>query len=256
MNKFGRRFSEKYKQQVREIYREQGLEKAYRFVLDMFPGTQKRTIKSWVDKEFGTRVQEIRKRAASRDKANNPAEVADRAKRSTASARLKRSKSEEFRRRRTGYSASWARNNRERVRELDRKYWHEGDRKQKRYAYVKKRKKEDLEFHLRENLRSRLFGLLRKSLISKGDMGRTHELIGCSLEELGQHLRSLYKPEMTDENYGEWHVDHIRPCASFELGNEEQLRECFHYTNLQPLWAEENRAKGDKLPESLAPTLV
>jgi hypothetical protein len=54
-------------------------------------------------------------------------------------------------------------------------------------------------------------------------------------------------------NYGlhGWHVDHIIPCASFDLTDPEQQRQCFHYTNLQPLWAEDNLRKSDKLPHEL-----
>jgi hypothetical protein len=53
---------------------------------------------------------------------------------------------------------------------------------------------------------------------------------------------------MTWENYGPvWHVDHIRPCASFDLTDPAQQRECFHFSNLQPLFAAENLAKGDKI---------
>jgi hypothetical protein len=51
---------------------------------------------------------------------------------------------------------------------------------------------------------------------------------------------------MNWENQGEWHIDHIRPCASFNLDNEEERYQCFHYTNLQPLWTEDNLIKSDK----------
>ena len=55
------------------------------------------------------------------------------------------------------------------------------------------------------------------------------------------------KPGMTRENYGKWHIDHIRPCSSFDLSKPEEQSICFHYSNLMPLWAEENLKKGSKL---------
>ena len=73
-------------------------------------------------------------------------------------------------------------------------------------------------------------------------------LIGCSYTDLRKHLENLFSPGMTWENNGRhgWHIDHIRPCASFDLTDPEQQKQCFHYTNLQPLWAKDNPAKSDK----------
>ena len=51
---------------------------------------------------------------------------------------------------------------------------------------------------------------------------------------------------MSWENYGKWHIDHIKPCASFNLLEEDEQKKCFHYTNLQPLWAKDNLKKGGK----------
>lgn len=72
-------------------------------------------------------------------------------------------------------------------------------------------------------------------------------LIGCSIEDLRAHIESQFQPGMTWENYGKWHVDHIRPCVSFNLLDPMQQQECFHYTNLQPLWAEDNIKKGGRV---------
>ena len=52
---------------------------------------------------------------------------------------------------------------------------------------------------------------------------------------------------MTWDNYGEWHIDHIKPCSSFNMLIEEERKRCFHYTNLQPLWAIDNIKKSDKI---------
>jgi hypothetical protein len=72
------------------------------------------------------------------------------------------------------------------------------------------------------------------------------ELIGCTVAELRQHLEAQFVDGMNWDNYGRdgWHVDHIRPCASFDLADPDQQRQCFHYSNLQPLWAADNIRKG------------
>ena len=72
------------------------------------------------------------------------------------------------------------------------------------------------------------------------------ELLGCTPEEVRNHLQSQFTEGMTWGNHGQhgWHVDHIRPCASFDMSEPEQQKACFHYTNLQPLWAEDNFKKG------------
>ena len=55
---------------------------------------------------------------------------------------------------------------------------------------------------------------------------------------------------MTWENYGEWHIDHRKPCASFDLTKEEEQKMCFHFTNLQPMWASMNISKGKAFDEA------
>ena len=77
--------------------------------------------------------------------------------------------------------------------------------------------------------------------------GTTIKLLGCNINELRFYLEGKFIDGMSWDNYGEWHIDHIRPCASFDLTDPEQQKKCFHYTNLQPLWAEDNLSKGDKI---------
>jgi hypothetical protein len=79
--------------------------------------------------------------------------------------------------------------------------------------------------------------------------GRTLEMLGCSLEYFKQYLEERFQPGMSWENRDRWHIDHILPCASFDLADTEQQRKCFHYTNMQPLWAGDNMKKSDSLPE-------
>lgn len=72
------------------------------------------------------------------------------------------------------------------------------------------------------------------------------EMLGCSVEDLKTKLEAQFQSGMSWDNYGRtgWHIDHIRPCASFDLSDPMQQAECFHYTNLQPLWALDNMKKG------------
>ena len=72
-------------------------------------------------------------------------------------------------------------------------------------------------------------------------------LLGCTLKELKVYLEDQFVEGMSWENYGEWEVDHIMPCASFDLTDEVQQQRCFHYSNLQPLFAVENRQKSAKI---------
>lgn len=106
---------------------------------------------------------------------------------------------------------------------------------------LQKRRDEDPKYRVMMALHCRLY------MAVKEKKGKTMELIGCSKEDLTKHLESKFRDEMTWENYGEWHIDHIRPCASFNLEDPEEQKKCFHWTNLQPLWAVENMAKGAKL---------
>lgn len=75
----------------------------------------------------------------------------------------------------------------------------------------------------------------------------TFELIGCSEGQLNEHIESQFEPWMSWENYGsEWHVDHIKPCAAFDLSVDSERLACFHYTNLRPLRALDNWRKSSR----------
>ena len=103
----------------------------------------------------------------------------------------------------------------------------------------KKRLASDPAFRITENCRNRL-GLAVKS---KSD--NTLNLIGCTGALLKKHLESKFLPGMSWSNYGlhGWHIDHIKPCAAFNLLLASEQRTCFRYTNLQPLWAKDNLRK-------------
>lgn len=70
--------------------------------------------------------------------------------------------------------------------------------------------------------------------------------LGCSVVELKLYLESKFLPGMDWNNYGKWHVDHIKPLSAFDLTDVEQFKEAVHFTNLQPLWAPDNIRKRNK----------
>jgi len=78
----------------------------------------------------------------------------------------------------------------------------------------------------------------------------TIKLIGCDVKELKSHLEKQFTDGMNWENYGKWHIDHIIPCASFDLTDPQQQKKYFHYSNLQPLWAVDNIRKSDKVVDN------
>lgn len=80
-------------------------------------------------------------------------------------------------------------------------------------------------------------------------MDSTMALVGCTPDQLRTHLEMQFLEGMTWENYGKWHIDHIRPCVAFDMGDPEEQRKCFHYSNLQPLWAFDNHSKGGKVTD-------
>ena len=108
------------------------------------------------------------------------------------------------------------------------------------------RRKNNASYRMRFSLSSRILHALN----GKRKSASTMTLIGCTIEELWLHLESQFTEGMHRNNRGinGWHIDHIVPCAAFDLTDPEQQKICFHYTNLQPLWAEDNLRKSDKLP--------
>lgn len=109
--------------------------------------------------------------------------------------------------------------------------------------YFKNRKKTDPLFKLSINIRSRTgLAFKNKGLRKKSN---TKDMLGCSFEEMREHLVSQFTDGMTLENYGEWHIDHIIPLSSAK--SEKELISLAHYKNLQPLWAEDNLIKGNKI---------
>lgn len=134
-------------------------------------------------------------------------------------------------------------NNIEKIK-IANKNWRQNN-KYKLNEYYRLKAKNDLNFRLARNIRSRIKATIKGHIKSQSSL----ELLGCSLEQVRQHIESKFQEGMGWNNwsfYG-WHIDHIRPISSFDLSDPVQQEQCFHYTNLQPLWAKDNLSKGDKI---------
>lgn len=110
-------------------------------------------------------------------------------------------------------------------------------------SYRRNKRKNDINYYLRTKIRSRILRALKRN--SKKDS--SYQLLGCSIQFLKEYLESKFQQGMSWNNRDKWHIDHILPCSSFDLSKEENQRKCFHYSNLQPLWAKDNLLKSDKI---------
>lgn len=111
-------------------------------------------------------------------------------------------------------------------------------RNENKGKYLRDKYKNDIQYKLAKNLRGRI----RHSLKA----GSAERDLGCSIQDLKLRLEILFLPGMTWANYGKWHIDHIRPLSSFDLTDRKQFLQACNFTNLQPLWAKDNLAKGAK----------
>lgn len=76
----------------------------------------------------------------------------------------------------------------------------------------------------------------------------TIEYLDCSINYLKNLFEYLFEgTNMNWNNYGEWEIDHVIPCSSFDFTKEEDIKKCFHWTNLQPLYKLENIKKSNKI---------
>lgn len=172
------------------------------------------------------------------------------------------------------YSAKYWIENKEKIREYQKQYYLDHIEMQKEYSskyweenkekikinidnwkvanpnyhrdYMKNRYHSNLNHKITTNLRTRFYHAIKDNTKSKSIL----TLIGCSLEFLKNYLEGQFDGNMNWGNHGSyWEIDHIKPCALFDLSQEEDQKLCFHYTNLQPLKWVENRSKGKKYEE-------
>ena len=153
-------------------------------------------------------------------------------------------------------SKEWLKKNKERRREYRKKYneinsevnkikckiWYSKN-KPRVNEYYRKRKLTDRLF----NLRCVIASLIRTCLKSNGysKKSKTYKILGCTIEEFKVHLENQFTEGMNWDNQGNWHLDHIHPVSLAK--DEEEIIKLNHYTNFQPLWAEDNIRKSNKI---------
>jgi hypothetical protein len=149
---------------------------------------------------------------------------------------------------RSKFYKEWSKENREYLREKHTEWREDNKERVNKYKrdYERKRRSEDPKYRLGVRTRTAVWQLLKERGIKKTN--KTFELLGYTIEELMNHLEKQFVNGMTWDNYGEWHVDHIRPMSSFNFTSPEdpEFKECWRLENLQPLWWPDNLSKGPR----------
>jgi len=129
------------------------------------------------------------------------------------------------------YLDEWKEKNKQHIRNYDNNYYKKEDR------------------NIIKKMRARLHCALKNGRGVKKK--NTIDYLGCTIEEFKLYLKSKFTEGMTWDLLmcGEIHIDHIRPCSSFNLTKEDEIEKCFHYKNMQPLWAKDNLTKGANYEE-------
>jgi len=146
----------------------------------------------------------------------------------------------------------WREENPDKVKELKKNWLDKNPEKRKQYRenykprkqeQRKERRDSDPVFNLTNRLRCRLWKYLKILNITKKN--KTFDIVGCSPQFLKEHLETQFTDGMSWDNRCEWHIDHIIPLSSAKT--EDELYKLCHYENLQPLWAENNLKKSNKI---------
>lgn len=154
------------------------------------------------------------------------------------------------------YNRRYREQNTKAFREAGRRYWKKNkellrlklnewrrNNPEKTAAQERRSREGNINYRISCNIRNRMWSVLNGT----SKHAPTLELLGCTPEHFRFHLEQQFTDGMTWDNYGDWHMDHIQPCASFDQTDPEQQKQCWHYTNYQPLWAEDNLRKSDTI---------
>ena len=142
----------------------------------------------------------------------------------------------------------WSENNRDHLNEYHQKWREKNIDKHREYKrkYQQHLRDTDPTYKLISYFRTAIYQVLKESNVEKNK--HYFDVLQYTPEELITHLELQFKDDMSWDNYGEWHVDHIKPISSFnivDMGDEEFMK-CWSLSNLQPMWGEENIRKSNK----------
>ena len=141
----------------------------------------------------------------------------------------------------------WNRDNVARCHENDHRW--EKENRGRRRVYKKEKYRRDPNYRMACCIRSRTYKKIGQEL-GGSNVSAIRDL-GCTMAELVKHLELQWLPSMSWSNHGndsgDWSIDHIRPFASFDLTDPEQVKQVVHYTNLRPMWHIDNIKKGAKI---------
>jgi hypothetical protein len=142
-------------------------------------------------------------------------------------------------------------NNKEKIKHAGRQYQIKNKEKIYKYlvSYAKRKREEDPIYRFNKNTRALIYKSFKRGDNDFKKNNNTENILGCSIDEFKQYLENQFTEGMSLENYGQWHLDHIIPISS--ANTEKKIIELNHYTNFQPLWAEDNIKKGNKIIVSL-----
>ncbi len=147
----------------------------------------------------------------------------------------------EWREKNKEYFKEYREKNKEKIKERNKKY--NKNNREKLNEYVKNRKQTDPLFKLRKTIGNLILQSIRLQGYTK--RSQSYKILGCTYEEFKKHLENKFTDGMNWENHGKWHLDHIYPVSLAE--DEQGIIKLNHYTNFQPLWAEDNIRKSNKI---------
>jgi hypothetical protein len=164
------------------------------------------------------------------------------------------------------YKKEWRLNNQEKIKQYKKEYYIKNFKiiKEKQQKYIKdnlkaialqknqwriQKRNSDIVFKLTETLRARIFSAIKNQSGIKAK--KSLDLLGASGKEVKQYIESLWQHNMSWNNYGtknnQWQIDHIIPVTAFDVTKAAEQKKCFHYTNLMPLWKQDNLEKSNKI---------